>query len=46
MISILINWLKRSIAILNIVKNRVAPLGYEDDMGFHYQDFLKKTEPR
>jgi len=44
MISMLINWLKRSKALFDIVKNRLAPLGYEDNLGFHYQEFLKTTE--
>ena len=39
MISLLINWLKRSKAVLNIMKNRIAPLGYEDETGFHFMNF-------
>jgi hypothetical protein len=46
MISMLINWLKRPKAMLNIVKNWIAPLGYEDEAGFHYHEFLKRTGPR
>jgi len=46
MISMLINWLKRWNALLNLVKNRLAPLGYEDNLGFHYQEFLKNSDLR
>jgi hypothetical protein len=46
MISMLINWLKCFGAVLDILKNRIAPLGYQDDTGFHHHELIKENEPR
>ena len=46
MSSMRINWLKRPKAIWNFLMDQIAPLGYEDDLGFHYEEPPKRTEPR